>query len=140
MDPKDNTFWGSAMWQGKSRCHNICNENKRLFINVIACHTSFSYMPFKKGRIEIGVKFRVKMFFLDALASLVLMIDNDGFADWNLMVLYLIIEIETPYQSVNQNRMSLKMECHSKFNVTQNEMSLKWNVTQNGMSLKIKCH
>ena len=38
--------------------------------------------------------------------------------------------------------MSLKMECHSKWNVTQNGMSLKiechskWNVTQKGMSHK----
>ena len=49
------------------------------------------------------------------------------------------------------------MECHSKFNVTQNEMSLNiecysneislkmechsnWNVTQIGMSLKLECH
>ena len=35
------------------------------------------------------------------------------------------------------------MECHSKWNVTQNGMSRKmechskWNVTQNGMSLKM---
>ena len=39
-----------------------------------------------------------------------------------------------------------KMECHSKWDVTQNEMSLKmechskWNVTQIGMSLKMECH
>ena len=37
----------------------------------------------------------------------------------------------------HSNEMSLKMECPSKWNVTQNEMSLKikwnskWNVTQN---------
>ena len=50
-----------------------------------------------------------------------------------------------------QNRMSLKMECLSKRNVTQNaiiiilgmestqnDMSLKWNLTRNGMSLKNK--
>ena len=52
--------------------------------------------------------------------------------------------------------MSLKMECHSKLDITQNRMSLKlgtqnvmsptmeWqsknNVTQNGMSLKMECH
>ena len=41
--------------------------------------------------------------------------------------------------------MSLKMNRQSKWNVTENEMSLitechlKWNVTQNGMSLKMKC-
>ena len=38
------------------------------------------------------------------------------------------------------------MDRHSKWNVTQNEISLKiernskWTVLQNGMSLKIKCH
>ena len=42
--------------------------------------------------------------------------------------------------------MPLKMECQSKWNVTQNEMSIKmechskWNITQNGMSLKIESH
>ena len=35
---------------------------------------------------------------------------------------------------------SLKVECQSKWNVTQNEMSLKMDVTQNGMSLKMKSH
>ena len=45
---------------------------------------------------------------------------------------------------VTQNGMSLKMECHLKWNLNQNGMSLKmeslpkWNVNQNGMSLKIK--
>ena len=34
--------------------------------------------------------------------------------------------------NVIKNGMSLKMECHS------NVMSLKWKVTQNGMSLKIE--
>ena len=40
--------------------------------------------------------------------------------------------------------MALKMECHSRWNVTQNGMALKiechlkWNVTQNGISLKCK--
>ena len=32
--------------------------------------------------------------------------------------------------NVTLNGMSLKMKCHSKKNVTQNEMSLKLNVTQ----------
>ena len=32
--------------------------------------------------------------------------------------------------------MSLKIECHSKYNVTQ----IKWNVTQNGMSIKINAN
>ena len=43
------------------------------------------------------------------------------------------------------------MECHSKLSVTQNGISLsgmslkiecpsKWNVTQKGMSLKMECH
>ena len=35
--------------------------------------------------------------------------------------------------------MSLKVECHSKWNVTQNEIYSKWNVTQNGMALKMEC-
>ena len=45
-----------------------------------------------------------------------------------------------------KKKMSLKIECYSKWNVTQNGMSLKLkcqsklNVTQNGMSLKIECH
>ena len=40
--------------------------------------------------------------------------------------------------------MSLKMECHSKLNVTKNRISLKvvchskWNVTHNEMSLKME--
>ena len=40
----------------------------------------------------------------------------------------------------------LKMECYSKWNVTQNGMSLimechtKWNVIQNGISLKLEGH
>ena len=36
--------------------------------------------------------------------------------------------------------MSLKMECHSKWNVTENEMSLKTKCNSNGMSLKMECH
>ena len=42
--------------------------------------------------------------------------------------------------------MSLKMECHLKWNVPQNELSpkmecdSKWSVTQNGMWLKMECH
>ena len=48
--------------------------------------------------------------------------------------------------NVTQNGMSLKMKCHSKWNFTHNEMSLKmechskWNVTQDGMSHKMECH
>ena len=38
------------------------------------------------------------------------------------------------------NEMSLKMECHSQWNVTQKGMSHTKNVTQNGMSLKLECH
>ena len=41
---------------------------------------------------------------------------------------------------INQNGMSLKIECHSKLNVTQAELDLKWNITQNGMSFKMECH
>ena len=42
--------------------------------------------------------------------------------------------------------MSPKIECHSKWNVTQTEMSFKMdchskrNGTRNGMSLKMECH
>ena len=48
--------------------------------------------------------------------------------------------------NVTQNGIPLNMECHSKKNVTKFGMSLKmecpsnWNVTQNGISLKMKCH
>ena len=47
--------------------------------------------------------------------------------------------------NVSQNGMSLKwivkkMECHSKLIVTSNVMSFKRNVTQNKISLRIKCH
>ena len=35
--------------------------------------------------------------------------------------------------------MSLKMQCHSKLDVTQNWMSLKGNVNQNKMSLEMEC-
>ena len=46
---------------------------------------------------------------------------------------------------VTQNGMSLKMVCHSKWNVPQSGMSLKmkchskWIVTQNRMSFNIEC-
>ena len=90
--------------------------------------------------------------FLDALASLDLLIAHsltDSLTER--------LEIDSPippqfsslrlrHQPVTQNGMSLKMECHSKWNVTQNGMSLKmechskWNVTQNRMTLKMECH
>ena len=35
---------------------------------------------------------------------------------------------------------SQKIECHSKWNVTQMECHLKWNVTQIGMSLELEGH
>ena len=77
--------------------------------------------------------------FLDALASLGLMIDPDKLINR--------LEIDSPVlPQVTQNGMSLKMECHSEWNVTQNEMSLKmechskWIGTQNGMSIKMECH
>ena len=60
---------------------------------------------------------------------------TDRFIDWKLTVPQIP---QVPQIS------SLKMECHSKWNVTQNGMSLKvechskWNVTQNGMSLKME--
>ena len=95
--------------------------------------------------------------FLDALASLVLIIDTDQLtnklADWKLTVPQIthipqISSLKMECHSkwnVTKNGMSLKKECHSKWNVTKNGISLKiechpkWNVTQNGMSLKIEC-
>ena len=41
---------------------------------------------------------------------------------------------------VTQNGMSLKMECHSKVLSLKMEFHSKWNVTKNGMSLKMECH
>ena len=38
--------------------------------------------------------------------------------------------------NVTENGMSLKMEYHSKLNVTQKGSNSKWNVNNNGMSLK----
>ena len=42
--------------------------------------------------------------------------------------------------NVSQNEMSLKIECHSKWNIklTQNKMSPKWNVTENAKSQKME--
>ena len=42
--------------------------------------------------------------------------------------------------NVTQYGMIFKMECHSKCNITQNGMSLKWNITLNGTALNIECH
>ena len=41
---------------------------------------------------------------------------------------------------VTQNGMSLKLECHSKYNVTLNKCHSKRNATQNVMSLKMECY
>ena len=41
---------------------------------------------------------------------------------------------------VTQMDFHLKYNVIKKWNVTQNEMSLKINVIKNGMSLKIECH
>ena len=90
--------------------------------------------------------------FLDALASLVLMIDPDReIGNWQSYITsVLILEIETPAShrnwNVTQNGMSLKMEGHSKWKVTQYRMSLKmechlkFNATKNWISLKMECH
>ena len=43
-------------------------------------------------------------------------------------------------KSVTQNKISLKIKCHSKRNFMQNGRSLNWNITQNKMLLKIECH
>ena len=40
----------------------------------------------------------------------------------------------------NLNEMSLKLECHSKWNVTQHELSLKLDVRQNEVYPKMECH
>ena len=84
--------------------------------------------------------------FLDALASLVMMINNDWQTEWlghwKLRVLFYL----RSHANVTQNGMSLKMEFHSKWKSTQNIMSLKMeyhlecNLTQKGQSLKIECH
>ena len=44
------------------------------------------------------------------------------------------------YYHYHYHGLSLKMECHSKWNVTQNGMSLQWNVTQNEITLQMECH
>ena len=72
--------------------------------------------------------------FLDALASLVLMIKTDSLIDtqignWQSLGLLRSIRSHHLKWNITQNAISLKMECHSK-----------WNVTQNGMSLKMECH
>ena len=66
--------------------------------------------------------------FLDALASLGLMIVTDKFIDWKLTV---------PQIPQIPQISSLKMECHSKRNVTESGMSLKMECPSNGMSLKM---
>ena len=87
--------------------------------------------------------------FLDALASLLLMIKTHSRTrrlEIDSPILPQFSSLRLRHQAVTQNGMSLKMECHSKWNVTQNGKSLKmecyskWNVTQNGMSLKMECH
>ena len=42
--------------------------------------------------------------------------------------------------SVTQNGMSLKVECHSNWNVTHIECLSNLNVTKIVMSLKLECH
>ena len=75
--------------------------------------------------------------FLDALATLVLMIVTHSLTD---------TPIDNLQSYATHNGLSLKIECHSKWNVTQNGISLKmechskWNVIQNGMSLKMEFH
>ena len=73
------------------------------------------------------------------LASLVLMINTDTLTHSE-------IGNSQFYATSGLIQMSLKMECHSKWNDTQNGMKLKmecnskWIVTQNGLSLKMECH
>ena len=95
--------------------------------------------------------------FLDALASLVLMIVTDSLTgtqtDWKLTFLYHFschhwdwdtsqsLKIESHSKLiVTMNGMSLKRKCHSKWNITPNGMSLKKNITQNRMSHKMDYH
>ena len=97
--------------------------------------------------------------FIDALASLFLMTVTHSQTDWKLTVLYhlrchywdwdIILSLRMECHSklnVTQNGMSLKKECHSEWNIAQNWMSLKmdrhskWNVTQHVISLKMECH
>ena len=81
---------------------------------------------------------------LYALASLVLMIKTHWLTHSQ--------KIDSPSDSsdpsdlITHNGMSLKMECHSQWNVTHNGMSLKmefhwkWTFTENGMLPEMKCH
>ena len=79
--------------------------------------------------------------FLDALASLVLMIVTH----W-LINRFEINSPSDPSDVITQNEMSFEMEYNAKWNVPQNGMSLKrechskCNFTQNGMSLKMESH
>ena len=53
----------------------------------------------------------------------------------------MLLNIEWYYKwNVTQIGMFFKMKCHSKFNVTQNRISLEKNVTQNKMSPITECH
>ena len=103
------------------------------------------HVLFRPIRDQIFKTVFPKLKFLDALASLGLMIETDSLTDslthwlrdWKLTV---------PQIPKIPQISSLKMECPSKWKVTQNGMSLKfechskWNVTENGMSLKIEYH
>ena len=92
--------------------------------------------------------FQTISLFLDALASLGLMMETHSLTHslTRRLEIYSPSDSSDPSDLITQNGMSLKMECHSKWNVTQNGMSFKmechskWNVTQNGMSLKMECH
>ena len=56
------------------------------------------------------------------------MIETHSHTDWKLTV---------PQIPQIPRISSLKIKCHSKWNVTQNGFHSKLNVTQNGMSLKM---
>ena len=43
-------------------------------------------------------------------------------------------------QEGGNTKMSLKLKCHHKWDVTKNEMSAKMKCHQNKMSLILKCH
>ena len=79
---------------------------------------------------------KCRLMFLDALASLGLMIipDSQDRMEIGCPILPEVLPLKLRHQTVTQNSvtqygMSLKMECQSK-----------WNFTQNGMTIKMEFH
>ena len=119
---------------------NCLMQRPELF--YIKCHIMF----FNSLAVFIMPHSHEIKLFLDALASLVLMIDTNRNIDSEIGDWRFYTTSGHSKWNVTQNGMSLKMECHSKWNVTQNGVSLKTechsklNVTQNGMLLKMEYH